>query len=355
MSAWREELADDYDAPFILQSIGNGFDIVDPSAVPEIVEIDNNFSAQPHSKLYDQATTQIISEIEQGNYEICTQNNKPAIISPLSVIEKPQGGVRIIHDGSQPAGLSMNDYATSDSNLRFQRVDDAAKLMKRHHFMANVDLKSAYRSVDISKHSQQFTGLKWQMGEESLYLKDTKLPFGSRLAPMIFHRLAQSVRRMTARKGFPYIVAYLDDFLIIAPSLDECQAALNILLRLLRKLGFQINRLKVVDPTRSLVFLGIQLDTIEMTMCIPYSKLMQIKEELALFSTWRRASKRQLQSLIGLLNWAASVVFGGRVFLRRLIDVLRTLNGKKDRLRLSAEILEDIQWWITYINNFNGK
>ena len=102
--------------------------------------------------------------------------------SPLSVIEKPQGGVRIIHDGSQPAGLSMNDYATSDSNLRFQRVDDAAKLMQRYHFMANVALKSAYRSVDISKHSQQFTGLKWQMGEESLYLKDTKLPFGSRLA-----------------------------------------------------------------------------------------------------------------------------------------------------------------------------
>ena len=81
MSAWREELADDYDAPFILQGIKIGFDIVDPSAVPEIVEIDNNISAQPYSKLYDQATTQIVSEIEQGNYEICTQNNKPAIIS----------------------------------------------------------------------------------------------------------------------------------------------------------------------------------------------------------------------------------------------------------------------------------
>ena len=195
--------------------------------------------------------------------------------------------------------------------------------------MAKVDLKSAYRSVDISKHSQQFTGLEWQMGEEILYLKDTKLPFGSRLAPMIFHRLTQSVRRMMARKGFPYIVVYLDDFLIIAPSLDECQAALDILLRLLRKLGFQINWQKVVDPTQSLVFLGIQLDTIEMTMCIPYSKLVQIKG-LALFSTRRRASKRQLQSLIGLLNWAASLVFGGRVFPRRLIDVLRTLNGKTD-------------------------
>ena len=85
---------------------------------------------------------------------------------------------------------------------------------------------------------------------------------------MISHRLTQSVRRMMARKGFPYIVAYLDDFLIIAPSLDECQAALDILLRLLRKLGFQINW-QVVDPTRSLLFLGIQLYTIEMTMCIP--------------------------------------------------------------------------------------
>lgn len=51
-----------------------------------------------------------------------------------------------------------------------------------------------------------------------VYLKDTKLPFGAKLSPGIFHRLTQAVRRMMARRGFNLLVVYLDDFLIISNS-----------------------------------------------------------------------------------------------------------------------------------------
>ena len=67
--------------------------------------------------------------------------------------------------------------------------------------MAKFDLKSVYRSVSISKESQRFTGLKFVLGSQIIYIRDTILPFGSKLAPGIFHRLTQAVKRMMARRG----------------------------------------------------------------------------------------------------------------------------------------------------------
>ena len=87
------------------------------------------------------------------------------------------------------------------------------KLVRQGSYFAKVDLKSAYRLVSISPYSQQVTGLKWEINHQLCYLYDTKLPFGSKLAPGIFHRHSQAVGRMMSRRGYT-IVVYLDDFLI---------------------------------------------------------------------------------------------------------------------------------------------
>ena len=98
---------------------------------------------------------QILSEIEEGNYVVC--DHKPELISPLGAIAKPKGGIRLIHDCSRPMGNSLNDYATLESYLKFQTIDDATSMVQPRYFMAKVDLKSAYRSVNIDKNSQRFT------------------------------------------------------------------------------------------------------------------------------------------------------------------------------------------------------
>ena len=63
-----------------------------------------------------------------------------------------------------------------------------------------------------------------------------------------------------AQKGYDQIIVYLDDFLIISESKEQCAEALNCLIQLLRKLGFAIHWGKVVDPTRIITFLEIELD-----------------------------------------------------------------------------------------------
>ncbi|CAC5376942.1 unnamed protein product [Mytilus coruscus] len=78
--------------------------------------------AKPGSPFYKQAHQQILTEIENGNYIFV--NTPPKIISPLGVIPKPDGGVRIIHDCSRPMGSAVNDFAGEFDKQRFQTVDD---------------------------------------------------------------------------------------------------------------------------------------------------------------------------------------------------------------------------------------
>ncbi|XP_069136902.1 uncharacterized protein [Argopecten irradians] len=111
----------------------------------------------------------------------------------------------------------------------------------------------------------------------------------------------------------------------------------------------------IVDPTHKLTFLGIEIDSLGMHLRLPDEKLHALKYELDNFSSRCRASKKQLQSLIGKLNWASSVVYGGRVFLRRLINAMSSLKKDSHKLRFNAEVLRDLAWWHTFLQTFNGK
>ena len=74
-------------------------------------------------------------------------------MSPMAVIPKPDGDVRLIHDCLRPIAEAVNDHCSTDWDLKFSRLDDAASLMTPGCYFAKVDLKSAYCSVGISKAS----------------------------------------------------------------------------------------------------------------------------------------------------------------------------------------------------------
>ena len=149
--------------------------------------------------------------------------------------------------------LSVN-YASIGMSHTFQTIDDAISSVQAGCYMSKVDLKSAYRSVGINTESQQFTGLKFWLDGRLVYVRDTKLPFGSKLASGIFHRLTQAVKRMMEKRGFTALVVYLDDFFLCAPTLQECAELMASLITLLHYLGFRFNWNKMVDPAQCIIF-----------------------------------------------------------------------------------------------------
>ena len=69
----------------------------------------------------------------------------------------------------------------------------------------------------------------------------------------------------------------------------------------------------------------------------------------------RRATKRQFQSLAGRLSWAAGVVRGGRVFLRRVFDKISTLKHASHRSIIDSNVRADLIWWHEFLSSFNGR
>ena len=107
---------------------------------------------------------------------------------------------------------------------------------------------------------------------------------------------------------------------------------------------FRVNWKKVVYPTQRLIFSGVLLDTVRCSMSLPDVKLLALKSYLLEFSLRGRASKRHFQVLAWKLNWACSVVYGGRTFLRRILDFMNQLNSPNAKIKLNTEFYADLFW-----------
>lgn len=68
-----------------------------------------------------------------------------------------------------------------------------------------------------------------------------------------------------------------------------------------------------------------------MQLSLPQGKLDELRYELEALMQRKRASKQQLQFLAGKLNWAASVVYSGRVFLPILFMHFASYSTKRTR------------------------
>lgn len=73
------------------------------------------------------------------------------------------------------------------------------------------------------------------------------------------------------------------------------------------------------------------------------------------FKVKRKVTLRELQSLLGLLNFACSVIIPGRAFLRRLFDLIVGHTCPHYRITLNAEARADLRAWHEFIYKFNGK
>ena len=88
---------------------------------------------------------------------------------------------------------------------------------------------------------------------------------------------------------------------------------------------------------------------------LPADKLAKIKRLLNSYLSRSKLSLVEIQSLVGLLNFACSVVVPGRCFLRRLIEITRGLRKPHHRVRVTRSAKEDMQMWLRFIEEFNGK
>ncbi|XP_056017308.1 uncharacterized protein LOC130053772 [Ostrea edulis] len=253
-------------------------------------------------------------------------------VSPLGLVPKVQiGEFRIIHDLSSPEGNSMNDGICSDcKSVKYQSVDDACHLILqfgRGCQLAKVDVEHAYKLIPV--HPDNFNLFGFAL-DDGFYF-DKTLPMGLSYSCQLFEVFSTSLHWIAENKlGIQGCVHILDDFLFVSPAPARlCQVGLDRFMTMAERIGLPIKQEKTVLPTTCLVFMGLELDTVAMEIRLPLEKCRKMVKK---FMARNWTTLRELQSLIGLLNYACAVVLPGRTFLRRITDLAYNNQTKRGGL-----------------------
>ena len=116
------------------------------------------------------------------------------------------------------------------------------------------------------------------------------------------------------------VINYIDDFLGYGtPSV--ARKSFDALFNVMTQLGLTVSEKKLVEPTTRAVCLGILIDTVQGTVAIPPQKLEVIKQMVKEWRGRKLCTKRQLQSLLGMLLYVHKCVKPARYFLNRMLGL----------------------------------
>ena len=240
------------------------------------------------------------------------------------------------------------------SGRRFQttstRVDallDIIRLKGRHCHLFKMDLSRAYRQLRIDPRDYHYLGFRHR---NSLYF-DIAPPFGLRSSAMMCQRSTNAVSFMFRELGF-HCTNYIDDFGGTEIP-EKSDAAFHALGSLLADLGLDTSPDKASPPATAMVFLGVLVNTDDMTVSVPPERLHELFNRCSSLLSVDQVSRAELQSLLGVISYVTACVRPARVFMSTPLDTLR---GHKSSTvcSLSHDNKADLRWWCYFLPFYNG-
>ena len=188
------------------------------------------------------------------------------------------------------------------------------------------------------------------------YYFDKCMVMGASSSCKTFERIASALEWILKNKfGVKYCIHILDDFLMFAYSAISGQHYLNSWRKMCKMLGWIIAEDKTEGPGTCMVFSGIEVDTVLMQARLPIDKVTKYAKLLKDTSEVRKVKLKQMQRVIGCLQFAVRVVIPGKPFIRRLIDTIIGVSVPFHYVTLNSEAQKDIAMWQTFLDYYNGK
>jgi hypothetical protein len=261
----------------------------------------------------------------------------------------------MIHHLSYPEGCSVNDNIHPDqTRVRYSCVQDAIELVTSHEeqvYMAKTDVEKAFRLLPIHPDDQHLFVFHWN----SLFYVDLALPMGCAASCNLFEVFSTALNWIaTVKLGIP-MIHYLDDFFMTALSERVGQRHLKSFLDMCADIGVPMAEDKTCGPDTTMTFLGVEIDSVRKEARLPKDKLDKCRQEIRFLLGCKKATLKQVQSVIGLLNFACQVVLPGRPFLRRLINATIGVKAPHHFVKLNKGIKRDLEVWLNFLDSFNGR
>ena len=117
------------------------------------------------------------------------------------------------------------------------------------------------------------------------------------------------------------VLNYLDD-LASAEKKELAEFGFTTLRKILCKCGIEESVEKACPPSTIMTFIGILFNTEKMTLEVTPERLVEIRSLLTVWLNKETASIKEIQSLLGKLNFIAACVRPGRIFISRMLKWL---------------------------------
>ena len=213
-------------------------------------------------------------------------------------------------DLSWPEGASINDgvdgecYLGGGAHIKLptvQFMEDRILELGPGAYLYKIDLARGYRQLRVDPTDWPLLGFQHQ----GRFYLDMCPPFGLRTSTLFMQRTTEAISHIHGQRGY-LSKPYLDDFGGAEATLDKADDALDTLQNIMGELGIVEATKKVCRPAHTMIWLGILFNTVDMTMQIPRGKMVEIQGELAEWVGRQRATQREMQRLLGLLQFVAT-------------------------------------------------
>ncbi|WAR12563.1 POL-like protein [Mya arenaria] len=268
-----------------------------------------------------------------------TEHCDGEFISTVYLRPKSNGSYRVI------LNLKSLNESIEYIHFKMESLHAAIRLITPGCFMASIDLKDAYYTVNVSEEFRKYLRFIWR-GQLYQY---TCLANGLASAPRKFTKLLKPVFSCLRMKGFPSVV-YLDDSYLQGTTYAECLENVSVTQELLADIVFVINNEKsVFIPTQELVFLGFILNSNTMTISLTEQKVQTITLAIQTLQNSAYYTIRQVAEIIGkMISYSIVIPYGilyTKVLEQDKTSALKYNKGNFDsHMTLSAESLIDLDW-----------
>jgi hypothetical protein len=285
----------------------------------------------------------------------------PVAFSPLGAVDKKDTtNKRIINDMSFPHdGTSVNAQISQDTFLgekfvlKYPGVDKLVELIKNKGTGCAIfkrDISSAYRQLlRADPGDVHLLGFTWK----GKIFHDLTLPQGCRSAALSCQRFTEFLIHIyQSVKNSMDGTVYQDD-MADAETWSYAHAAYSLMGNILTEAGIDEALDKRSPPDVEMTFLGVQFNTLNMTLTITPERLTELNQLLLTWLAKSFCTKKELQSFVGKLQFAAACVKSGRIFLARMFSFMKALPDSGLH-PIHNEFHKDVIWWHTFMAKYNG-
>ena len=391
LALWEAHLADyivvengvvEHRGQFVYDGLANGgFDI----GVEDDFDIPPNSDAKLPSLDFGQryaVTHWLVKCIKKGFVigpflpDHVPQYLNPFKLSPVFTVPKPNTDdlvkkFRVVHHLSHPTKKqnSVNSLISKDWTYvrytSFLEVVSLAYALGPGAWLWAVDAQDAFYRVPVKKKYWSLLGLQW-LGRLFFFVS---LPMGLSSACQIYNKFADAIeyiivknhrRLFTARwrgNTIQLMRHYLDDFFGGHQSKRKAKQQFELVQQWMADLGIPTKPSKCIKPGRVQRWLGWLYNTLTQTISIPGDKVLRYQARILVIIESGVAHKKQLQMLIGALQWAARAIYPGKAWIRRLELVLHYNMGEEFpegiSMKLPHFVIEDLKWWYWALEELN--